>query len=120
MINSKTCKQILNHCVNTFGLSKYHDSKPKLICYQSYKYINSANTHKGYYNPLTNTIHIYLLQHNSTLQLCNTIIHEYKHYKQNLNNYHKYPYNKNPYEKQANQTAKKYQHSINKKLKENS
>jgi len=117
MINRKTCINILNICRSKLGPSKYHKQKPKLICYTNPKYHNPKDPHKGYFNPITNTIHIYLNHHSTTLQLCNTIIHEYKHHQQHLNNYHKYSYNKNPYEISANKTATKYQHSFNKILK---
>jgi hypothetical protein len=101
-------------CVFSFGKSKYNEELPKLT-------VNRTITDKfGFYDPSNNIITVCLKPHTSIANLCNTVIHEYVHYLQNMQMYdvymikYKRSYENHPYEISANNKAKKYE----KKLKE--
>jgi hypothetical protein len=71
-------------------------------------------TCKGYYNSESNTIVIFNKAHRSFIDFIDTIIHEYVHSTQCMEQYtklfNKYGYDKHPYEHKANKIA--YKHSI--------
>ncbi len=76
------CKIILNWCIDKWGKSEWNNIFPNLKVYTSKG--NSGciiNQTRAYYNDITNTIIVFLGAHNNYKELCNTIIHEYKHYK---------------------------------------
>jgi hypothetical protein len=75
---------ILNWCQKRYGKSQYRRKPAKIRVYKSYgisvgknKY-NICNGLYGYQEE--DTITIFLGLHTSIKELCNTIIHEYKHY----------------------------------------
>jgi hypothetical protein len=101
-------------CVFNFGKSKYNEELPKLT-------VNRTITDKfGFYDPSNNVITICLKPHTSIANLCNTVIHEYTHYLQNMRMYdiyvfkYKRSYENHPYEVSANNKAKKYEKKLKK------
>ena len=99
-------------CVAHLKKSRYHFDVPKLIVRS-----NSNKKFKGYYKEGKNLIVIFTKSHNSILDICETIIHEWKHYQQNISMYDTYlvVYRRNlknhPYEVTAENFARK--HGIN-------
>ncbi len=79
--NREKVISILNWCKLKWGLSKYSKVFPKLRVYHHTKgfYENETSSY-GSYTWETNTINIHLANHFSYKELCNTVIHEYKHY----------------------------------------
>jgi Zn-dependent peptidase ImmA (M78 family) len=79
---------ILNWCTHKFKKSKYNKQYPKLRVYKTKGGSYYVDLYlKGYYTTDTNTITIFLGSHNSIKELCNTMIHEYKHYLLDSNEY---------------------------------
>lgn len=104
---------MLDYCKEKWGMSAYQNSFPKLRVYTSNPM--SGRELSGTYNPETNLICIYLNNHPSVLELCDTIIHEYTHYLQNIEGmYEKYmtvyyrTYDNHPYEITARNRGAKY------------
>ena len=99
----KVVAAALEWCKKKWGLSKFQDDFPKLRCYKK----GDGGGYYGHYDDENNTIVIYVHPHPDVLTLVETVIHEYTHYKQNVEeNYDKYAarysnYNDNPYEKTA-------------------
>jgi hypothetical protein len=96
-------------CIKFLKKSKYHSKVPKLIIRSNFN-----KDFKGYYKEEKNLIVIFIKSHNSTLDICRTIIHEWKHYQQNMSMYDKYiiVYKRNlknhPYEITAENFARKH------------
>ena len=79
--DSKKVKLILDWCIENFGYSKYERNVPRLLVRKKGK------LNYGQYCSNKNLITIRLEIHKSLLELCNTILHEYKHYKLSSNKY---------------------------------
>ena len=81
MLKTKRNKvlQILDWCQNNFGKSKGLQF-PKLRLYKSKGTSICRNGSYGCYYYDSNTISIFLGPHRSNPSLCDTILHEYKHY----------------------------------------
>lgn len=113
-INRQSALLILEWCFNTLGKSRFNGPKPKLIIHNK---ITKENIY-GCYTLHKNIINIYLPKHETLIDLIDTVIHEYWHYKQNMKKmYHKYvfkygyEYNEfHPYEITANKKAKRLRH----------
>lgn len=87
-IDRKKVLLILDWCIMKFGMSKYHDDYPRLRLYKSAGKTaikGNADGLRGTY--LDGTITIYLDSNNSVKELCETIIHEYKHYLSSVDEY---------------------------------
>jgi hypothetical protein len=72
---------VLIWCENTFGKSKYRKTYPKLRVYQSKgnsEYCDRKYGLRGCYNK--GTISIFLGTTRTVREVCDTVIHEYKHY----------------------------------------
>ena len=66
-------------CSEIMGDSKYHLGFPTL------RVLNKrCSEYKGHYDEVKNEIVVYLKNHRSPLDLCRTVIHEWKHYQQNV------------------------------------
>lgn len=66
-------------CLLHLKPSKFQDEYPKFIIRnQKSKY------YKGHYNEIKNIIYFYLGNHRSQIDICETILHEWKHYQQNI------------------------------------
>jgi hypothetical protein len=66
-------------CSYKMGDSKYQLNFPNL------KVLNKRSVEfKGHYDEVRNEIVIYLKNHRSSVDICRTIIHEWKHYQQNI------------------------------------
>ena len=97
----KISYEIMLWCGIVFGKSKYQDDYPMIIV----KYeLDKKYSYYGEYDPYYNTIFIYTKLNQTTLQLTNTVIHEYIHYLQSpiwlsryINKYGR-KVKKNPYE----------------------
>ena len=115
MLSTKQKTDICNFayiwCIANLRKSKYHEGIPRI-------FIRSKKTDsflKGYYKEGKNLITVYLQNHTSGLDLCETIIHEWKHYQQNIASmYDKYEVvyrrkgRNHPYEITAENYAKKH------------
>ena len=78
-LQKECCKLIYSWCKKNLNESKYHDKCPKLIIR------NQEDKHyKGYYKAEKNLICVYPKNNKSLLDLCETIIHEWKHYQQDI------------------------------------
>lgn len=105
----KHALQVLDYCVDNLGESHYVDEVPRLIFWTTGPVKNYLFP-KGYYCSENNIIWIYKSEHKSALDIIDTIIHEYTHYLQNLDEYgvmfKVYNYKTHPMEIEARQTAK--------------
>jgi hypothetical protein len=94
-------------CKKKFGESKYNSPFSIKISRKN------NDVHGRYYDDL-NFIQINIKQHKSFIDLCDTIIHEYTHYLQNMSMYdhyfskHSRNYDNHPYEISANKKARMY------------
>ena len=67
-------------CLGNLKKSRYHEEPPKFFVRSS----KNSNSFKGYYKEKNNLIAIFPRNHRSVLDLCETVIHEWKHYQQNI------------------------------------
>jgi hypothetical protein len=121
-IDRKKVLLILDWCITRFGISRFHDDYPELRVYKSRGssgYENKKSGLCGTYG--SGVITIYLGSNHSVRELCNTVIHEYKHYLLNHDEYEKIEkkleksgisseelYTKHPHEKSAVRMENKY------------
>lgn len=113
MIERKHIVKMLEYCQQKWGKSDYYRTFPKLRVHKKApKY--KMNMY-GCFNYETNTIFIYLSNHNSMIEMCDTVIHEYTHYLQNIDGmYNKYitkyyrTYDNHPYEITARNRGMRY------------
>jgi Zn-dependent peptidase ImmA (M78 family) len=104
----------LEWCKKKYGLSKYKDAYPALVFREKYQPKDKPNLMGEYYWE-KNKIFIYKKSHldfeDPVLELIFTMIHEYKHYLQNMDNYNTYfdkyyyTYKTHPYERTCNRFA---------------
>ena len=119
IITEKEVKSILRWCKKNLGKSKYNNIKALKI------QRNNRIKNFGVFDYKTNTIIINMAFHTQEgglIDLIDTIIHEYAHFKQDIKNEYK-PYFKHssdslnhPLEKVAYRTAKKYAKICKKEL----
>lgn len=109
-MNRKHIIWMFEWCENKFGKSKFNeDFKIK---------ISKAKDRYGVYMRDKNTIQVNVKAHKSLLELCDTVVHEYTHYLQDMSMYVEYflKYNRNydnhPYEVTANNRAKKWKKKL--------
>lgn len=102
-------KLAFSWCTKNLKKSKFHESHPKFIMK------NRDDNLKGYFKHSKNIICVYLGSHNEKIDLIETILHEWKHYQQDIKGmYRKYitRYKRNnvnhPYEITARNFSKKY------------
>lgn len=115
-VNKKLCLAILQWCETQFGESKYQPRFPKL----RFRSRPPKKNLCGEFHYKKNEIFVYAGSHvredNPILAVVNTILHEYRHYLQNMHNYEiyfkKYTYSEenHPYEKTCEEFAKWFQH----------
>lgn len=104
-------------CKEKFGKSKFNPDFTVKIC-------RTKTDRYGCYYDLDNYIEICPNVHDSLLNLCDTVIHEYTHYLQNMvmyDNYflkHKRNYDNHPYEIAADKKGKKFRKELRKAFKE--
>ena len=103
-------------CKNKFGESKFNpDFKVKISRKEKDKY--------GCYIDDKDVIQINLKAHKTLIELCDTVIHEYTHYLQDMAMYTTYflKYNRNydnhPYEISADNKAKKWRKTLRAEIK---
>lgn len=101
----------LDYCIETFGISQYLSTPPNI------KYISHVRGDLkwcGEYKRTDNLIKLWKQSHTSAAGLLSTLIHEYKHYLQNLQRYKKmqgkYRYNQHPHEIAANELGEKHKY----------
>ena len=117
-IDRKTVILAFEWCKNKWGVSRFHDSFPKLVCHKKL----DVNRMYGWFDEDKNEIHIFLQPHKSIINLIRTVIHEYTHYTQNIaKNYDRYAarsqhYYDNPYERAAEDKANKWANTCKRNL----
>jgi len=113
---------ILDWCILRFGISKFREEFPQLRVCKSKGNSSYSNRELGLCGTYVDgTITIYLATISSVKVLCETVIHEYKHYLMNDNEYDKlekklikknpdenFIYNNHPHEKRARRMEKKW------------
>ncbi len=115
MISTKQKREACNFaymwCVSNLKKSKYHSGIPRLFIRTK----KNNSSLKGYFKVSKNLITVYPENHSTILDLCETIIHEWKHYQQNIASmYDKYEVvyrrkgRNHPYEITAESYAKKH------------
>jgi hypothetical protein len=82
--NKRHANKILDWCLNNYGLSKYNKIFPE-IEYKKHDYYTEGCV--AYYDEIDGIIFISRSDNDSLYELANSIIHEYTHYKQNMNKY---------------------------------
>lgn len=109
-LQKKCCILAKEWCKKNLRGSKYHDNFPRIF---TKKRENSF--YMGNYNSDKNIIYIYLRNNNNLIDICETIIHEWKHFQQDIEMmYDRYimEYGRNsenhPYERSAENYAKKH------------
>lgn len=107
-INKKNLKRILNWCKDYYGESKFKNIDTLKI------YIDDTMDCAGAYCTRQNTIFVNTKVHRSFIDVINTMIHEYTHFRQDINvMYFKYlkvysfNYENHPYEITATETAER-------------
>jgi hypothetical protein len=119
-INRKLCLLALEWCKKKYGKSKFRRAYPKLF-FRTKAYVDpKLGPIKGVYYYTSNEIYIYAEQHyleeDPIMDVCNTVIHEYKHFLQDMNKYHMYfekyyrSYDNHPYEITCNNFASREQY----------
>jgi hypothetical protein len=108
LISRKTANLALSWCIERYGESIHNDLSTLEIR------LRSGLENYGEYDPDDNAIYLNPKKHRSLLEWVNTIIHEYTHFKQNINGmYTKYydrygrTYDTHPHEIAANRTAER-------------
>jgi hypothetical protein len=111
---------IYDWCKTKYGKSKYRRAYPKLRFRSTARKNKYIGLLKGEYYYKSNEIFVYAELHyyeeDPLLDVINTIIHEYKHFLQNMNNYdmyfnkYYYSYESHPYEITCNRFAEKEQY----------
>ena len=81
-VSRKDVVKMMDFCINKWGMSRFHDSLPKLRVYS--KPPKDEPETFGYFNEDSNIIIVYIKPHKSMLDICDTIIHEYTHYLQDI------------------------------------
>jgi len=113
---------ILDWCITKFGISRFHDDYPELRVYKSKGMSGNKNKKSGLCGTYGGgVITIYLGSNRSVRELCETVVHEYKHYLLNHDEYEKIEkkmqmsgltdsdlYTKHPHEKGAIRMEKKW------------
>jgi len=108
-IQRKHIQFVMDWCVDVFGKSSFMRKIPSFRLIKKRKW-----DWRGEYNPENNTITIVLLSHSSVVDVIDTVIHEFSHYRQDMVMYdiytdvHRRSYEKHPYEISANNKAEKY------------
>ncbi len=108
-------------CKKNLPESKYHDKFRKIIL------SNKSNKYfRGSYKDENNTITVYLKNNKSRIDICETVIHEWKHYQQNISEmydkyifYYGYEPKNHPYEVSAEKYAKKHSNKCFEWIKKN-
>jgi hypothetical protein len=107
-INKKNLKRILNWCKDYYGESKFKNINTLKI------YIDDTMDSAGAYCTSHNAIFINTKVHRSFIDVINTMIHEYTHFRQDIKvMYFKYlkvysfNYENHPYEITARETAER-------------
>jgi len=103
-VNKKTLLKILDWCKEKYGPSKFNSMNTLKL-----RVNNRIKGECGNYTPVNNTIYVNITAHDSLIEVIDTVIHEYVHFRQDIKNkYHKlymetYSYNvdNHPYEKTA-------------------
>lgn len=112
-IERKYILKMLEYCKQKWGKSEYHNDFPKLMVRK--KTPKNEGDMYGCFNYQTNIICIYINSHSSMVDICDTVVHEYTHYLQNMEKmYEKYmtkyykSYMNHPYEMTAFRRGEKY------------
>lgn len=102
-VNRKTAKLLLEWCSNHYGASKFADLETLSIR------LDSKLEFFGEYCPDENQIILNPKKHRSLVEWCNTFIHEYTHFRQNMERYDKFKtsYDDNPYEIECNRIGER-------------
>lgn len=125
----KKVEIILNWCKKKFKRSKYIKKYPKLRVYKSKgsSYYSTLSI-QGYYSSDTNTISIFTGTISSLKELCNIVLHEYKHYLLDSDEHeilynlyeqqydHEEIFNKHPHEIKCRKFAKKWENECYKEI----
>jgi hypothetical protein len=97
-MNRKSARILLTWCRKKYGTSEFYDADSLKLT------IDKSLEYKGQYCHYDNTITLNPRNHRSTLSWCNTVIHEYIHFTQDMDRYHtEYGnrYNSHPFEIKA-------------------
>lgn len=102
-INIRTAILLVEWCTQKYGPSKFANIETLTI------EIDDSLIYYGEYDQEDNVIILNRKRHRSLLSWCNTIIHEYTHFTQNMTKYQEYrnSYEKHPYEITANRRSDK-------------
>lgn len=106
-INRKTAKILVSWCKKKYGPSEFYNLRSLKVK------IDDLLEYKGQYCHWDNTITLNSKSHRSLLSWCNTVIHEYVHFTQDMDRYHtEYGnrYKSHPYEIKANYFANRDQY----------
>jgi hypothetical protein len=100
-VSRKSAKMIVEWCIKHYGPSKYADLETLSVR------LDSRMEFLGEYCPVENQIILNPKKHRSLLEWCSTVIHEYTHFRQNMDKYSrlKVEYSENPYELESNSIA---------------
>jgi hypothetical protein len=105
------CQLAYDWCVQNLKKSKFHSGFPKLYK----RSVQSNSLLKGYYKEAKNLIAVYLDNNTTALDICETVIHEWKHYQQDIvimydkyETVYKRKGNNHPYEISAENYAKRH------------
>lgn len=102
-VNRKSANLLLEWCINQYGPSKFADLDTLTLR------LTSKLEFMGEYCPIDNRISLNPEKHRSLIEWCSTFIHEYTHFRQNMDKYSrvKVSYEKNPYEIESNSISER-------------
>lgn len=107
-INKRNLEKILSWCKDFYGGSKFKKMDTLNVC------IDYTMDAAGAYCTIQNTIFINPIHHTSFIGVIDTMIHEYTHFRQDINvmyfkyfKEYKYSYDRHPYEITATHTAER-------------
>jgi hypothetical protein len=79
-VNRKKVLLILEWCKKKFGKSKYWKDYPQLRVYRTNGWSIDGDKKGRFGHFIGGKISIFLGKHKTIMELCDTVIHEYKHY----------------------------------------
>lgn len=116
---------MFEYCKSKWGKSAFHNDFPKLRVYKKSPK-SKVSIKYGQFNSITNTLTVYIGSHRSLIEICDTVIHEYTHYLQDVEGmYDKYltkyyrTYDNHPYEITARNRGMRYKKECRKFVRDN-
>lgn len=122
----KIGEKVIDWCIKVYGFSKFHGSVSPVLWVQYQSDEENSERRYGEYDSYGNIIYVYSKTNQTVGQIVHTILHEYRHYLQSPTWLHRYQSKykffmggtpPNPYERMAEEFAKRDTERCMKELK---